>query len=51
MNQTQTPDLAARAQRLWPDQPNLQKQWLRAVEMVRKTKEGWLLDRRVRRTS
>ena len=31
------------AQRLWPSLA-LQKQWLRAVQRTRSTKQGWILD-------
>jgi hypothetical protein len=41
--------LALRAARLWPDSPALQAEWLRAVEVVRSTSKGWLLDRRINR--
>jgi hypothetical protein len=37
--------LVMRAARLWPDNPDLQLRWLRAVAVVRKTRRGWLLDR------
>lgn len=42
--------LVAMAARLWPDNPNLQLRWLRAVAMVRRTKRGWLLDKPQPRT-
>ena len=41
--------LAAQAARLWPDSPELQRRWLRAVDIVRATNRGWLLERTVRR--
>ena len=37
--------LVMRAARLWPDSPDLQLRWLRAVAVVRQTRRGWLLDR------
>lgn len=47
---TYRPDpLTAQAARLWPDQPDLQRRWLRAVEIVRSTSRGWLLERAIRR--
>lgn len=36
--------LLARAQRLWPDNDYLQREWLRAVRVVRNTRRGWLAD-------
>jgi len=41
--------LAIQAARLWPDQPELQRRWMRAVDIVRATNRGWLLERTVRR--
>lgn len=43
-------DDAERARRLWPDNPALQAKWLRAVEVVRNTAQGWLLERLTQRT-
>ena len=43
-------DDAERARRLWPDTPALQAKWLRAVEVVRNTAQGWLLERLTQRT-
>ena len=40
-----------RATRLWPDSPALQHEWLRAVAVVRSTRNGWLLERRQERVS
>lgn len=37
--------LAARAAELFPDNPGLQREWLRAVSVVRSTRAGWILDR------
>lgn len=39
--------LLARAQRLWPDNDYLQREWLRAVRVVRNTRRGWLADVKV----
>ncbi len=36
--------MAQRAARLWPESPALQREWLRAVSVVRCTRRGWLLD-------
>jgi hypothetical protein len=41
--------LLQRAQRLWPDSERNQREWLRAVRVVRSTSRGWLLDRPVQR--
>ncbi len=41
--------LLARAQRLWPDDERNQREWLRAVGVVRKTTRGWRLDNPVKR--
>jgi hypothetical protein len=38
-----------RAQRLWPDSERNQREWLRAVRVVRATARGWLLDTVVQR--
>ena len=35
--------LVARAKRLWPNDPYLQREWVRAVGVVLSTKRGWLL--------
>lgn len=43
--------LLARAKRLWPDNDYLQREWLRAVRVVRKTAGGWNLDRQAGRVS
>lgn len=42
--------LIERARRLYPASPYLQREWLRAVLMVRMTYRGWLLDGRIPRT-
>ena len=42
-------DLQARAERLYPRNAYLQAEWIRAVGVVRSTKGGWHLDRRVTR--
>lgn len=39
-----TLSLQERAERLWPDSPALQAEWLRAVAVVRATKRGWRAD-------
>lgn len=39
--------LVMRADRLWPDDPYLQAEWMRKVHMVRATKRGWLAERPV----
>lgn len=36
--------MAERAAALWPHSTELQRRWLRAVAMVRRTLRGWLLD-------
>ncbi len=37
--------LLERAKRLWPDSERNQREWLRAVGVVRRTSGGWLLER------
>jgi hypothetical protein len=44
-------ELQQRAARLWPDSDYLQREWLRAVRVVRQSGGGWLLDRRVARSA
>lgn len=44
MNAATTP-LPALAERLWPEAPALQAEWLRAIAVVRATTRGWLLDK------
>lgn len=39
--------LQQRAERLWPDSPRNQAEWLRAVDVVRSTRRGWELDKPV----
>lgn len=41
--------LTPQAERLWPHCPYLQREWIRAVAVVRSTKAGWVVDRRVPR--
>lgn len=42
---THDPDaLRAHAQALYPAHPHLQREWLRAVDVVRTTARGWGLD-------
>lgn len=43
--------LTTRAARLYPDAPYLQREWLRAIAVVRATSAGWLLDRAVPRVA
>ena len=42
-------ELQQRAARLWPDSDYLQREWLRAIAVVRRSSSGWLLDKQVRR--
>lgn len=37
-------DLQARAAKNYPDSPYLQAEWIRAVGVVRGTKNGWVMD-------
>lgn len=41
--------MRTRAANLWPDSPRNQREWMRAVATVRRTRRGWLLDRMVPR--
>ena len=41
--------LRLQAARLYPDSDYLQREWLRAVGVVRRTRNGWLLERKVKR--
>lgn len=41
--------LAAQAARLYPQSEALQREWMRAVTVVRRTRRGWLLDHPVTR--
>lgn len=41
--------LTDRAIRLWPDHERNRQEWLRAVDVVRSTQVGWLLDGHVGR--
>jgi len=43
------PTLIARAVRNYPDSEYLQQAWLRAIEVVRATRRGWLLDNPIAR--
>ena len=43
--------LLARAQRNYPDNDYLQREWLRAVRLVRRTTRGWRLDNPAGRTT
>lgn len=40
-------NLQLRAERLWPDNQAMQREWIRAVAVVRSTRRGWLLERPV----
>lgn len=44
-----TTELQARAARLFPNNVELQRKWIEAVEAVRKTNSGWLLEFKVPR--
>lgn len=37
-------DLQAAAAKLWPDNEYLQREWIRAVMVVRSTKRGWVAE-------
>jgi len=39
-----TPTDEARAARLWPNNEYLQREWLRAVQLVRATNRGWVAE-------
>lgn len=41
--------LLERARRNYPDSEYLQREWLRAVGVVRRTSRGWLLDKPLQR--
>lgn len=41
--------LTEQAARLYPRNPALQAEWIRAVSTVRKTSQGWVLDRPIRK--
>lgn len=43
--------LLRRAIRLWPDNKVMQREWLRAVALVRSTKRGWVADDPVRQAA
>jgi len=38
-------NLLRRAVRAWPKNKPMQREWLRAVHVVRSTSRGWLLDK------
>lgn len=42
--------LAERAARNYPDSPALQQAYINAVQLVRQTKRGWLLDQPITRS-
>jgi hypothetical protein len=39
-----TDNLVLQSMRLWPNNPYLQAEWLRAVQVVRATYAGWVLE-------
>ena len=41
--------LMARAESAYPDNERLQREWLRAVGVVRRTTRGWRLDNPIKR--
>jgi len=48
MNTEQTlpsSSIKLQAARLYPNNPILQEKWIQAIAVVRKTQEGWILDR------
>ena len=45
----QVDPLLARAQLNYPDEDYLQREWLRAVGVVRRTTRGWRLDNPIKR--
>lgn len=51
LERPETTALAERAARNYPDDPYLQREWIRAVGVVRRTSRGWLLDRRAPRVA
>jgi hypothetical protein len=44
-----TPQPIDRAARLFPESEYLQREWRRAVAVVRRTSRGWLLDKPIAR--
>ena len=44
MNAPQQPQQQDKAALLFPESPYLQREWRRAVAVVRKTARGWILD-------
>lgn len=40
-----------RAERIYPRNPRLQQEWLRAVAVVRATTTGWVLDRPIAKST
>jgi hypothetical protein len=46
---TQADALRLQAVRLYPDSAYLQREWMRAVGVVRRSTGGWLLERKVQR--
>lgn len=43
--------LVAQAARLWPDDERNRREWLRAVMVVRRTRAGWLIERKTGRVN
>lgn len=43
--------LMRRAVKLWPKNKPLQREWLRAIHVVRQTSRGWRLDNPVQRNA
>lgn len=41
--------LFAKARSLYPASPEMQREYVRAIEVVRGTSQGWVLDRKVER--
>ncbi len=41
--------LFAKARSLYPASPELQREYVRAIEVVRNTSRGWVLDKKVTR--
>ena len=47
--QAQPSEMQAKAARLYPHSEHLQREWVRAVSVVRRTHRGWVLDQPVTR--
>ena len=48
---TRVTGLSIHAARLYPGNEYLQREWIRAVAVVRSTKNGWQCDKRVQRVA